>query len=182
MSVTDRITMTTKTCTKCGVNKPLSEFGKHRLSKDGHAYRCKECARKASKAYSITSIGIFQNIKGRQEFYKTHDHWRYKPVNLSREDFIEWYESQPKVCHYCGIHETELSQVNDTQNTKAKRLTVDCIDNDRGYSLDNIVLACGRCNFIKNDFFTHEQMLWIGQNFVRSRWYEMLEQTVRDEE
>ncbi len=29
--------MVMKNCTKCGVEKPLSAFYKHRLSKDGHA-------------------------------------------------------------------------------------------------------------------------------------------------
>lgn len=169
-----------KTCTLCGETKPFDEFVKHKQMKDGLSYWCKECTNKRAKVYRETPSGVYTNIKSRQAFYKRHEHWRYKPVKISREDFIAWYESQQKVCHYCGIHETELSQVNDTQNTKAKRLTVDCIDNDMGYSLDNIVLACGRCNFIKNDFFTHEQMLWIGQNFVRSRWYEMLEQKVNE--
>lgn len=171
----------TKVCTHCGTEKPISAFTKHRLSKDGHAYQCRECGAKRSKAFRSSPSGIYTNFKGRQEFYKNHGHWRYKPIKLSREEFIEWYTKQEKTCVYCDINENELRLVKDTQNTKARRLTVDCIENDLGYTLDNILLACGRCNFIKNDFFTHEQMLWIGQNFVKPKWREMLEQKVNED-
>lgn len=35
--------MTSKTCTKCGEEKPLEEFSKNRKSKDGLRCRCKDC-------------------------------------------------------------------------------------------------------------------------------------------
>lgn len=34
-----------KSCTKCGIVKPLSEFHKDRSTHDGHACQCKECAK-----------------------------------------------------------------------------------------------------------------------------------------
>ena len=43
--------------------------------------------------------------------------------------------------------------MSDSMNSKAKRLTIDRLDNSRGYSLDNIVWCCYRCNAIKGDFF-----------------------------
>jgi hypothetical protein len=42
--------METKTCSKCGETKPLSEFSKRSRSKDGHAGWCKAC----SKVYRAT--------------------------------------------------------------------------------------------------------------------------------
>ncbi len=39
-----------KKCTKCGP-KPASEFGKNKTKTDGLATECKECVRKAGKAY-----------------------------------------------------------------------------------------------------------------------------------
>ena len=35
--------MTTKKCTKCGIEKPLTEFDKDKSKKDGHASNCKSC-------------------------------------------------------------------------------------------------------------------------------------------
>lgn len=41
----------TKICTKCEVEKDLSEFGKCKKSKDGHMARCKICRREDCKIY-----------------------------------------------------------------------------------------------------------------------------------
>ncbi len=43
--------MKTKTCTKCGQEKPLSEFGKNRGFKDGFSYWCRQCWRKYHTEY-----------------------------------------------------------------------------------------------------------------------------------
>jgi hypothetical protein len=35
--------MKTKICSKCGIEKELSEFGKDKHNIDGLSYKCKEC-------------------------------------------------------------------------------------------------------------------------------------------
>ena len=40
-----------KKCTKCGIEKPLTEFHKHKETKDGLYGRCKQCARQYDKEY-----------------------------------------------------------------------------------------------------------------------------------
>jgi len=171
----------TKGCTRCEIDKPLSEFSNAKATNDGKMYVCKQCNREINHEWRKTPSGIYTNIKSRQTHYKKHEHWRYKPVNMTRTEFIDWWTSQEPKCFYCGIHSNELSLVEDTQNTKATRMTVDCIENSKGYSLDNIVLACGRCNFIKNDFFTHDDMVIIGRDYVAPKWRKMLEQTITAE-
>ena len=45
-----------KVCTKCGEDKPLSEYHKHKRSKDGHQSACKVCDKAASRArYEVLS-------------------------------------------------------------------------------------------------------------------------------
>lgn len=41
----------TKTCTKCGETKPLSEFGRRAKSEDGLNYWCRDCCSKQHKEY-----------------------------------------------------------------------------------------------------------------------------------
>ena len=42
-----------KTCTKCGTQKPLSEFNKMSAAPDGLAYQCKSCAKAQHQAYYL---------------------------------------------------------------------------------------------------------------------------------
>lgn len=43
--------MQTKTCSRCKETKPVSEFGKHRITKDGLAYECKACKSEKDRIY-----------------------------------------------------------------------------------------------------------------------------------
>ena len=52
---------------------------------------------------------------------------------------------------------------------KIRRLTVDRKDNDKGYSLDNMVLACHRCNSIKGDWFSYDEMKEIAEKYMIPR-------------
>jgi hypothetical protein len=40
-----------KVCTGCGIMKPLTEFGRHRGTRDGHNCRCKGCCRAGCAAW-----------------------------------------------------------------------------------------------------------------------------------
>lgn len=164
----------TKRCTKCGTIKTLSDFGNHGLSKDGYAYRCKQCANAHSKAYRQTPMGIYTRLKGRNTFYKN------KPFNLGKEEFLKWYDQQTKVCHYCDILAEDLHKLSDPFNDFSHRLTIDCKDNAIGYELSNIVLACRRCNSIKSDILTYEEMLYVGRNFIKPKWIKRLEGTTNE--
>lgn len=153
-----------KQCTRCGRELPLSSFGKHRLTKDGHAYQCKECNRERSRIHRLTPEGIYSALKGGQRYYQK------KPVIISKKSFIDWYNSQPRQCVYCDLREEDIHNLNDPRNNKSARLTIDRMNNDEGYSIDNMVLACHRCNEIKTDFFSYEEMREIGQKFVKPIW------------
>jgi len=84
-------------------------------------------------------------------------------LNISRGSFINWYNSQKKICIYCNITEANWQKGKDSLRKLYYRLQVDRKNNNIGYSLRNIVLACPRCNLIKSDFFDYKQMLKIGR-------------------
>lgn len=159
-----------KTCTKCGEPKTLSEFGKHSLSKNGINPWCKECVNASSRKWSKTPSGIYSNIKGRQLYLNRHEDSRSKPFDLGKDEFLEWYVKQDKVCSYCGLPEEHLELIANKYGSRWKRLTIDCKDNDVGYVTGNLVLACDKCNITKNNMLTYDEMMYVGQNFIKPKW------------
>ena len=56
-------TETTKTCSSCDENKPLSEFAKQKSAADGLDYRCRDCKRKHNREYYRKNDAINFAIK-----------------------------------------------------------------------------------------------------------------------
>ena len=49
------IALDTKVCSKCKVEKLLSEFNRSCATKDGHTRYCKSCSRKRSREYDLAN-------------------------------------------------------------------------------------------------------------------------------
>jgi len=155
-----------KRCPRCGDSKPLTEFSKNKQAKDGLSSWCKSCANEVSKEWRSTTSGIYSIIKSREKFFVDR-----KPFDITREEFIKWYDSEPKTCAYCDIPEDMVGIFRDKYNIHARlRLTVDCKDDSIGYRLGNIVLACGLCNTMKMNVLTHDEMLDVGQRHIKPKW------------
>lgn len=123
----------------------------------------KEDQRRAWKKYTRTSKGIYGGLKTSCKQKKNNR------LKISQQDFINWYEKELKVCHYCSITLEEwLLQVGGRSNWY-KRLTIDRKDNNKDYELGNLVLCCYNCNTVKADIFTEQEMLEIGKIIKRKR-------------
>lgn len=160
--------METKHCKRCDRTLPISEFYHDKKSKDGRAFYCRDCSREYAKEYRKTVGSIYSGMMGNVTTYHR------KPFNVTRKEFYEWYKNQPKKCAYCGLCEDDITKINDTQLNRSLRLTIDCKDNDRGYVIDNLVLSCLRCNFMKNDLLDYEAMRDIGQRHIKPIWEKRL--------
>lgn len=98
----------------------------------------------------------------------------------SFEDFTNWYYSETKVCHYCGLTELQSQEIvvkglltssRFPQNGLTGRgqargmwLEVDRIEPKEPYSESNCVLACYFCNNDKSDVFSGEDYKLFFQN------------------
>jgi hypothetical protein len=90
-------------------------------------------------------------------------------VSLTYSEFIEFTEINE--CHYCG-GKVFWTQFDMAKNGRAYNL--DRKDNTLGYTVENCVVCCKRCNFGKHKGFTYLQWKALGK-FMKSR-PEMFEQ------
>lgn len=125
----------------------------------------KEKYREYRRVYKYT------NPKGIYDTLKLSCKRRTIKLLFKREEFVSWWRAQIQECYYCKRTLKEVLQDNDKTKSKAKRLTIDRKNNNYPYELENIVLACYRCNSTKGDFFTEGEMLKIGKIISDRRIY-----------
>jgi len=82
--------------------------------------------------------------------YRCKDNKRGFNCNLTKEWFIDNIILKP--CSYCG----------DIDNVGCDR-----VDNSKGHTMDNVVPCCYRCNVIRSNFFSVDEMKEIGM-FVKT--------------
>lgn len=110
--------MEKKTCTKCKLEKPLSEFHKDKSEKDGYTFRCKDCRNNYYNQYYLNNPekAVEKNKKqkeNRKNFYKSE-----KGVESSRkahlkrmygitlDDYNKILKDQNYCCAICEGFET----------------------------------------------------------------------------
>lgn len=115
-----------KCCTKCGKLKPLENF--YRSGKNKRKSICIDCYKEYRK---------ISDYKPESRYKKyIRDAKRRKLVfKLTREEFFS-FEDKP--CRYCG--------------EKVHPISLDRIDNLKGYILSNVDACCSDCNFLKHEF------------------------------
>jgi hypothetical protein len=121
--------------------------------------------KRTRERYEQTAEGIW--VK-----FNSHKKRGEKPFDLDKEDFINWYQNQEKVCFYCRCNVAETKRILRFLKVRRRynRLEVDRMNNDLGYSLNNIVLACAICNFHKSGFFSSRVFLRISKRFLRPKF------------
>ena len=83
--------------------------------------------------------------------------------NLTEEIFNNWYNNQEQKCYYCNRSIQKIKKDIKEDKRYKNRLSIDRKNNNRGYEINNIVLACSRCNIVKGNYFTEQQMLELGK-------------------
>lgn len=92
-----------------------------------------------------------------------------KKFQITKEKFINWYNKQEQKCYYCERTLEQVKNDNKETNRYKTRLSIDRKDNNKGYKLNNIVLCCYRCNTIKGEYFTEQEMKQIGRTIYKNK-------------
>lgn len=85
-----------------------------------------------------------------------HTGRRKKLLNLTYEEFLEFTEVRE--CHYCGA---AIGWCESNRHKNGSRYNLDEKDSTAGYTKENLVVCCLRCNKAKSNLFTYEQFLKI---------------------
>ena len=74
------------------------------------------------------------------------------------------YKRDGKRCHYCSIREEDFIRIwGRFYKARGKRLELERVDNEKGYTEENCVLSCAICNNAKSDKFTYEEFKKVGR-------------------
>lgn len=124
--------MLTKTCSKCHIEKSITEFSKQKASKDGFQYKCKACVKLYDKQYYLdnhTPIAAYNkqwaldNAEHRAAYKKQWEQDNAESIAARKK----LYNQTPKgkAAHKAGIHNRRARKLqNGGKHTGAEILTL----------------------------------------------------------
>jgi len=134
-----------KVCTKCHINKEISEFGKHKKEADGVRSVCKECRKKEAFLHykdMDKQKHLLNTIKGRAKAQGLNFNLQYEDLN------------PPK---FCPVFNVEIGRIEPhSKASKRFSISVDRIIPEKGYTKDNIQIISQLANVMKHDASINE--------------------------
>lgn len=106
--------------------------------------------------------------------------WKAKAIEMTFDEFSNWYNKTKKKCHYCGLTDSEMKALWKkypllTKRTRGRVLEIDRKQPNGSYNeIYNLVFACYWCNNAKTDTFSEEEFKEIGK-VIRTIWNSRLQ-------
>lgn len=120
--------------------------------------KCRHCAHKGERPY--------RRLRPYEAQYNIFKNRARHTVTLTYQEYYEIAKGKPS-CHYCG-ESLVWNEWRPTEGRRSSASNLDRKDAGRGYSCDNVVPCCGRCNYAKGTHFTYSEWMEIGR--VISSW------------
>jgi hypothetical protein len=142
--------VTTKVCSKCGVEKPLEEYHRNKNNADGRVVRCKPCALETSVQWRKNNPGAHA------KYMKTyHLQNRGRQYGLEPGEWNTMLEAQGGACAIC-------------KGTGPGKRLVLCVDHDHVTGVTRALL-CHRCNSGLGMFKDNPELLEAAATYLR-KW------------
>lgn len=147
----------TRTCTKCGIEKPLDAF---RATKGNRTTRtCFECMElRKRRRHSSSPAAYLANLIHQSKYHRSKvQEIEYK---LTSEDLEKIWEEQEGRCALSGVY---LTHHKDGDGAKEFNASIDRIDPNGSYTKNNIQLVAYRVNFLKHTL-SEDMLYWWVKN------------------
>lgn len=139
--------METKLCTRCGIEKPITEFGRNITKKDGLQSACKTCRKEICKAYYYTHKSTIRE-NARKHLLKIKEF-----INKVKEKGCIICKEKDPACldfhHLCDKNFTIAAEVKNTSKSKLEK------------EIEKCIILCSNCHrklhFYKMDLQELEQ-------------------------
>jgi hypothetical protein len=135
-----------KTCFRCKQTKPFELFFKHKQTSDGYHSWCKTCCIEGNERSRQKQNAT---IEGRAKIFlrnaKNSATKRKQAFSLTIQDVVDCWRKQLGFCAYSGRAMT-------LEAGKLNTVSIERIDSDVGYTVENTVLVCQAINRMKSDF------------------------------
>ena len=149
----------TRVCSKCRIEKSLSNFTKDKNRKYGRRYTCKECDSKAGIKWRKQHPGRAAAIVAKS--YRKH---RAKRIlegrcyhsGITVKEYLEMFRTHNGKCDICGVSHLELNKglcIDHNHETgKVRGLLCDSCNKMLGHSKDNPVLLEKAAVYLRKEF------------------------------
>lgn len=163
-----------KKCQKCKIEKPIIEF--YELKNNKFYGYCKDCSKKSAIKWKLNNIdkvresnhkhgntekGFVNRIISALFCPSSLKDRGYIPTSTKeeiRKYFYEYVNKHGRNCFYCKEPWTYLRSKTRNENDRKikqinrylKNFSLDRLDNDKTYSVNNIIFCCQQCNIKKN--------------------------------
>ena len=145
-----------KLCSKCGTEKPLTEFNKKSKSKAGLQAQCRSC----NKVWYETNKAVhLQNVAERSK----------KIIATNRLAMIEYLEEHP--CIICGEDDIRVLEF-DHRDPSTKHHCVSLLANNGGYVWATVLKEIQKCDVLCANCHrrkTNEQLGWYRDKYIRNK-------------
>lgn len=140
-----------KTCSKCGSTKKIDRF---EMSKGYRSNICRRCrSRGKRKRISESPYAYLNNLYGQLSHKRRKTHG----FSISKEDLYKIYDKQQGICKYSGL---PMTYIKDGSGYHLTNISIDRLDNDKGYDKENICLVCLAVNMMKYTLDLNELIDW----------------------